>query len=151
MLILGKKSYFLGLTIFKIPQLNWHYYRVSHNDMALSWLWGVEWSRILMIYLWQHGQEGYPFVFHQPIFKQVALGGLNSLRQKVYQILVKKGIFDDPFHKKGLLLVMFVTGMIQRSRSVIFLMKWGCLGHWGHQGCWDCWGTGHWGCRGSKA
>ena len=36
--------------------------------------------------------------------------------------------------------------MIQSSVSVIFLMKWGCIGHWGHGGC-----RGHWGCRGSKA
>ena len=33
--------------------------------------------------------------------KKVASAGLNSLRQKEYQISVKKWIFDDPFHKKG--------------------------------------------------
>jgi len=31
------------------------------------------------IYLWLHGQEGYPFVFHHPVFKKVASAGLNSL------------------------------------------------------------------------
>ena len=99
-----------------------------------------------MIYLWLHGHEGYSFVFHQPVLKKVALAGLNSLWQKGCQILVKNWIFDDPFHKKGPLLVILVPGMIQPSGSVIFLMKWGCRGHWGH---WECWG--YWGCRGFKA
>ena len=34
-------------------------------------------------------------------FSKVTLAGLNSLRQKEYQISVKNWIFDDPFHKKG--------------------------------------------------
>jgi hypothetical protein len=76
-----------------------------------------------MIYLWLHGHKGYPFVFHQPVFKKVALAGLNSLRQKEYPILVKNWIFDDPFHKKGQLLVILVPGMIQPSGSVNCLMK----------------------------
>ena len=102
-----------------------------------------------MIYLWLHGHKGYSFVFHHPVFKKVASAGLNSLWQKGYHILVKNWIFDDPFHKKGPLLVILVPGMIQSSGSAIFLMKWGCRGHWGHWGCWGCWG--HWGCRSSKA
>ena len=64
-------------------------------------------------------------------------------------ILVKNWIFDDPFHKKGLVFVNWVPGMIKPSGSVDFLMKWGCRGHWGHWGCWGHWG--HWGCRGVKA
>ena len=95
-----------------------------------------------MIYLWLHGHKDYPFVFHQPVFKKVALAGLNSLQQTGYQILVKQWIFDDPIHKKGPLLVILVPGIIQPSGSVNFLMKWGCWGHWGHWGCWGCWG--HW-------
>ena len=39
--------------------------------------------------------------------------------------------------------------MIKPSGSVILLMKWGCKGHWGHEGCWGC--RGHWDRRGSKA
>ena len=61
-------------------------------------------------------------------------------------ILVKICIFDGPFHKKGLLLVIWVPGMINPSGSVDFLMKWGCWGHWG---CWGYWG--HWDCRGVEA
>ena len=38
-------------------------------------------------------------------------------------ISLKKWIFDDPFHKKGPLLVILVTRMIQPSGSAIFLMK----------------------------
>ena len=38
--------------------------------------------------------------FHQPVFKKIASAGLNSLRQKGCQILVKNWIFNDPFHKK---------------------------------------------------
>ena len=49
--------------------------------------------------------------------------GLNSLRQKEYQISVKNWIFDDPFHIKGLVLVIWVLGMIKPSGSVYFLMK----------------------------
>ena len=37
-------------------------------------------------------------MFHQPIFKRMTLAGLNRLQQKEYQISVKNGIFDDPFH-----------------------------------------------------
>ena len=58
-------------------------------------------------------------------------------------ILVKNCIFDGPFHKKGLVLVIWVPGMIQPLGSVNFLMNWGCRGHWGQ--------WGHWGCRGVKA
>ena len=107
-------------------------YRVSHNDMIKSkWLWGVERLRILMIHhLWLHGHKGNSFVFHQPVFKKIASAGLNSLRQKGCQILVKNWIFDDPFHKKGPLLVILGPGMIQPSGSVILLMKWGCWGHY---------------------
>ena len=36
---------------------------------------------------------------------------------------------------------------METSSSVIFLMKWGCRGHWGHWGHWGCWG--HWGRWGS--
>ena len=98
-------------------------YRVSHSDMDFfKWLWGVGRLRILMIYLWLHGHESYPFVFHQPLFKKVASAGLNSLRQKGYQILVKNWIFDDPFHKKEPLLVILVPRMIQPSGSLIFLL-----------------------------
>ena len=72
--------------------------------------------------------------------------GLKSLRHKEYQISVKYLIFDDPFHKKGLVLIIWVLGMIKPSESVNILMKWGCWGHWGYWGHW-----GHWGCRGFKA
>jgi len=82
------------------------------------------------------------------IFIKITSAGLNSLWQKEYRISVKNWIFDDPFHKKGPVLVILVPGMIQPSQSVMFLMKWGCKGHWGHGGCWGC--RGHWGCRGSK-
>ena len=60
---------------------------------------------------------------NSPVLKKVALAGLNSLQQQGYQILVKNLIFDDPFHKKGQVLVILVPGMIQPSWSEIFLMK----------------------------
>ena len=71
----------------------------------------------------QSMQEVLKFVFHQPVFKKMTSVGLNSLRQKEYQISVKNWIFDDPFHKKGLVLVIWVLGMIKPSGSVDFLMK----------------------------
>ena len=54
----------------------------------------------------------------QPFFKKITSAGLNSLRQKESQILVKNWIFDNPFHKKGPVLVILVPGMIQPSGSV---------------------------------
>ena len=42
---------------------------------------------------------------------------------------VKNWIFDDEFHKNWQLLVILVPGMILPSRSVIFLIKWGCKVH----------------------
>ena len=56
----------------------------------------------------------------------------------------KNWIFDDLFHKKGLVLIIWLVRMI--NPSLICLMKWGCRCHWGHWGCWGHWG--HWGCRG---
>ena len=38
-------------------------------------------------------------------------------------ILVEIWIFDDPVHKKGLVMVIWVPGMIKPSGSVDFLMK----------------------------
>ena len=63
------------------------------------------------------------FWFYQPVFKKVTSAGLNSLQQKGYQLLVKNWIFDDPIHKKGPVLVIWVPVMIQPSESVNFLMK----------------------------
>ena len=121
-------------------------YRVYHIELVVTkWLWGVEGSIILLNYGAQWLPEIWKFEFYQPVFKRVALSDLNSFRQKGYQISVKNLIFDDPFHKQGLVLIILVLGMIQLSASVNFLMKWGCRGHWGHWGCWGC--RGHWGCK----
>ena len=79
-----------------------------------------------------------------------------SKSQKWNDKLQKHSVFHRKYknllqwcHKKGLVLVMWVPGMIQPSRSVNVLMNWGCRGHWGYWGHWGCWG--HWDCRGSKA
>ena len=69
----------------------------------------------MILYLWLLGHEGCPFVFHYPFFKKVASTGLNSLRQKGCQILVKNWTFDDPFHKKQQVLVILVPGTIRIS------------------------------------
>ena len=87
----------------------------------------MEESNIFLNYGGWWVQEVLPFEFHQPVFKKVTSSGLNSLRQKRSQILVKNGIFDDPFHKKGQVLVILVPGMIQPSGSVIFLTIWAYL------------------------
>jgi hypothetical protein len=50
--------------------------------------------------------------------------GLNGLRQKGCHILVKKRIFDDPFHKKLPVLVILVPVMIRLSGSGIFWGNW---------------------------
>ena len=81
-------------------------------------------------------------------FQKRNIGWPQQPLTEIVLISVKNWIFDDPFHKKGPVMVILVPGMIQPSQSVMFLMKWGCKGHWGHGGCWGC--RGHWGCRGSK-
>ena len=118
--------------------------------MALmNWLWGVNFCKLDLVWRWSCNLEIGNFWLPQQFFKKVTSAALNSLRQKGYQISVKNWIFDDPFYIKGLVLVIWVLGMIKPSGSVYFLMKWGCWGHWGHWGCWGHWG--HWGCRGFKA
>jgi hypothetical protein len=64
----------------------------------------------------------------QPFFKEITSAGLNSLRQNDYQISVKNRIFfNDPFHKKGSLLVILEPGMIQPSGSRSFFGEIGIL------------------------
>ena len=46
-------------------------------------------------------QEVMTFGFYQPLFKEVTLAGLNSLRHKECRISVENWIFDDPFRKRG--------------------------------------------------
>ena len=55
---------------------------------------------------------------HQLVFKKMTSAGLNSLRQNEYQISVKIWIFDDPFYKKGLVLIIWVLRMIKPSEFV---------------------------------
>ena len=45
------------------------------------------------------------------------------------QISVKIWVFDDPFHKNRPVLVIWLSGGIQPSEAVIFLMKCDCKGH----------------------
>ena len=54
--------------------------------------------------------------------------GLNGLHQKGCYILVKKGIFDDPFHNKLPVLVILEPVMIRPSGSGRFLRKFGFRG-----------------------
>ena len=50
---------------------------------------------------------------------------LSSLRQKEYQISVKNWIFDDLFHKKGLVLVIWVLGPGARDdQSIKICIFW---------------------------
>ena len=119
------------------------------EEMKIVWQWITE--RIYnFIDLWcLVASGGLDICVSSTNFKTMTSAGLNSLRQKEYQILVKNCIFDDPFYKKGLALVIRVLGMIKPSGSVKILMKWGCWGHWGHWGLWGHWG--HQGWRGFKA
>ena len=48
-------------------------------------------------------------------FQKNDIGWPQQPLQEEYQISVKNWIFDDPFHKKGLVLVIWVLGMIQPS------------------------------------
>ena len=112
-------------------------FRVSHIEMKkVNLLWQIDRLSFSISYLRWPIQEVMTFGFYQPVFKKVILAGLNSLWQKGCQISVKNWIFDDPFYKKGLILIIWVLRMIKPSGSIIFLMKWGCQGHWGHWGCW---------------
>ena len=81
-------------------------------------------------------------------FQKSIIGWPQQPLTEIMVISVKNCIFDDPFHKKGPVLVSLVPGMIQPSQTLMFLMKWNCKGHWDHGGCWGC--RGHWGCRVSE-
>ena len=107
--------------------------RKIENILELWWLMA---SRVVSIWV------------SSTSFQKSNIGWPQQPPTEIVLISVKNWIFDDPFHKKGPVLVILVPGMIQPSQSVMFLMKWGCKGHWGHGGCWGC--GGHWGCRGSK-
>ena len=125
-------------------------FRVYHIEMnKVNWLWQMDRLRFSISYLRWPIQEVMTFGFYQPVFKKVTLAGLNSLWQKRCQISVKNWIFNDPFHTKGLVLIIWVLRMIKSLESVFFLMKWGYPGHWGHWGRWGHWG--HWGWKGFKA
>ena len=97
---------------------------------------------------WLVGSGGVTIWVSSTNFQKSTIGWPQQPQTDIVLISVKKWIFDDPFHKQGPVLIIFVPGMIQPSGSVNFLMKRGCRGHWGHWGCWGCWG--HWDCRGSK-
>ena len=116
-------------------------YRVSHIEtFLLKWLWQIEIWQLDFAWRYLYIPEVWKFEFHQPRFRKLAKAGLNSLRQKGYHISVKIWIFDDPFHKKGPVLVILRPLMINPSNSVSSLRKWGCRGCWGQWGCRGCWG-----------
>jgi hypothetical protein len=54
-----------------------------------------------------------------------AVTSADSLWQKGYHISVKNLVFDDPFHKKGPVLVILVPEIIQSSEPGTFLVKYG--------------------------
>jgi hypothetical protein len=64
------------------------------------------------------------FGYHNHL-KKNNIGWPQQPLQKEYQISVKNWIFDDPFHKKGPVLVILVLEMIQPSGSGSFLVKLG--------------------------
>ena len=72
---------------------------------------------------WLH--EVWKFEFHPPVFKKVTSAGLSTQQPltEIVLISIKNWIFDDPFLKKGPVMVILVPGMIQPSQSVTFLMK----------------------------
>ena len=83
---------------------------------------------------------GYDIWFLSTSFQKSNIGWPQQPPTKRMSDTSKNWIFDDPFYKKGLVLIIWVLRMIKPSGSVILLMNWGCRGHWGH-----------WGCRGFKA
>ena len=56
-------------------------------------------------------------------FQKNYIGWPQQPFQEECQISLKNWIFDDPLHKKGLVLVIWVLGMIKPSGSVDFFMK----------------------------
>ena len=68
--------------------------------------------------------------FINQFWKKNISTGLNSLRQKEYQRSVKNWIFDDPFHKKGLLLVICTANILRVKNTTfryVFPMHFQCL------------------------
>ena len=91
------------------------------------------------VYSW-----GYGIWVSSTSFQKSNIGWPQQPLTEIVLISVKFWIFDDSFLKKGPVLVILVPGMIQPSQSVMFQMKWGCKGHWGHGGCWGCRGFKVW-------
>ena len=56
-------------------------------------------------------------------FQKINIGWPQQPPTEIVLISVKNWILDDPFPKKGPVLVILVPGMIQPSQSVMFLMK----------------------------
>ena len=80
-----------------------------------------------------------------PVFKKNDIGWPQQpLTEKVSDIS-KKLDFWWSVPQKGTGIGHLGARDDQTIRISIFLMKWGCRGHWGHWGCWGHWG--HWVCR----
>ena len=93
MLILGQKYYFLGPTIFKIPQPNWHYYiltkKAAHKQNNsevkqiesiafnhVCFYWNFKTTVVDIFWLWQNREvrisgnvnSNFFLILNQPIF-----------------------------------------------------------------------------------
>ena len=74
--------------------------------------------------LWCLGSlGGLDFYVSTTNFQKSNIGWPQQPPTEKYQLSVKNCIFDDPFHKKGPILVFLVPGMIQPSEPGGFLIK----------------------------
>ena len=71
--------------------------------------------------IWCLGASGgYDFCVSSTSFQKSNVDWPHQPPAEKLPILVKNWVFDDPFHKKGLVLIIWVLGMIQSSASVFF-------------------------------
>ena len=69
-LIFGQKSAFLGPSIFKIPQPNWHYFTCLSTEVKTLVDFGI-WGFMDLVF-------PFPFILETPLITHVLLSGANS-------------------------------------------------------------------------
>ena len=122
-------------------------YMISHIEMKLAQTdkdMDVIFGLKMVLECWDR-----KFLGTTTIFQKNNIGWPQQPPTERVSDISKKLDFDNPFYKKGPVLVILVPEMIKPSGLGSFLVNegfWGCRGQWGCRGRW-----GQWGCRGSKA
>ena len=114
---------------------------MSHNEMVeTKWLWGVIELRIFKLWCLV-ASGGLDFFASSTSFQKSYIGWPQQPLTERTSDIIQKLYFDYSLHKKGLILVILVPGMIPSSGWGKILRKQGCWGQWGCRGWWGQWGS----------